>query len=98
MDAREPDHEIVTQAPDGIVGAPRIDRGELPIGKIGELNDTKMADERLVYLDLLIVHALWHPVQGSWQALATRAVGASAAIAQPRDDILSAGAFASRGI
>ncbi len=80
VDARQAHHEVLTQAPDAVGSAPRLDDGERPVGQIGHLRREESADERVVQLDLLVVHAHHHDDQPS---LRRRRVGVTAPTLDP---------------
>ena len=60
MDAGKTHDEIVTQSPDRIVGAPRLDDRERQIRELRHLRHQKATQQGVIDGDLLLVHPLRH--------------------------------------
>ena len=60
VNAGKAHHEVVAQSPDRVVGTPRLDDGEPPIGERRHLRREKTMHERVVDLDLVVVHPHRH--------------------------------------
>lgn len=60
VDARKTHYEVITQTPDRVVGAPRLNHAQGQVGEARQLCRQEVADERLVHLDFVVVHAYRH--------------------------------------
>ena len=69
-DARQAHDQLLSEAPDAVVRAPRLDHGQREVDQVRHLGREQAADERLVQVDLVLVHAPRH--RGSLPAAAAR--------------------------
>jgi hypothetical protein len=63
VDTGESDDEVVAEPPDGVVGSPRFQPHEWPVGQARHLGCQQPANERLVDDDLVVVHANGHGLE-----------------------------------
>jgi hypothetical protein len=75
MDPRQVDDEICSQAPDRIIGAPRLDDAERLCGEMGELGSQQPMDEVLVDHDLVCMHPRGHKLSVTDSSAPRRARG-----------------------
>jgi hypothetical protein len=72
VDPREPDNQLCTDSPDRVVGTPGFDDFERQADQVGELGCEEPADELVVNVDFIVMHALSHRQQSSGQANSPR--------------------------
>jgi hypothetical protein len=60
VDARQAHHEIITEAPDRVVGPPGFDDGQREPSQARHLGSEKSPNEHLVDRHLVVVHATCH--------------------------------------